>query len=78
MAYGWIARKPDAQSRPISMRYFSRYLSVTASWLNRALKEREPGCDVEWIMGVLGSRKITARSIHAELTDRAIWRNTHT
>jgi hypothetical protein len=29
----------------------------------RAYFEREPGCDLEWIIGVLGSRKITARSI---------------
>jgi hypothetical protein len=29
----------------------------------RAYFEKEPGCDLEWIIGVLGSRKITARAI---------------
>ncbi len=31
----------------------------------RAYFEAEPGCDLEWIIGVLGSVKITARAILA-------------
>jgi len=29
----------------------------------RAYFEREPGCDLDWIVGVLGTSKITARAI---------------
>ena len=29
----------------------------------RAYFEKEPDCDLDWIVGVLGSRKITARAI---------------
>jgi hypothetical protein len=29
----------------------------------RAYFEREPGCDLDWIIGVLGTTKITARAI---------------
>jgi len=29
----------------------------------RAYFEKEPGCDLDWIVGVLGSRKITARAL---------------
>jgi hypothetical protein len=31
----------------------------------RAYFEAEPGCDLDWIIGVLGSVKITARAILA-------------
>jgi hypothetical protein len=31
----------------------------------RAYFEAEPGCDLEWIIGMLGSVKITARAILA-------------
>jgi hypothetical protein len=29
----------------------------------RAYFEKEPGCDLDWIVGVLGTAKITARTI---------------
>jgi len=29
----------------------------------RAYFEKEPGCDLDWIVCVLGSRKITARAL---------------
>jgi hypothetical protein len=29
----------------------------------RAYFEREPGCDLDWIIGVLGTAKITARAL---------------
>jgi len=44
----------------------ARSLDWTEKYLQNSIRayfEREPDCDLEWIVGVLGSAKITARTI---------------